>query len=72
MEISTHRRQSDDRALCLAGRPQKFVPTKTEGQCREIIRTWVKDAVLVPFDYDSPTMRKSVRGLKVDKAKRPY
>jgi hypothetical protein len=50
---------------------QKFVPTKTEGQCREIIRTWVKDAVLVPFDYDSPTMRKSVRGLKVDKAKRP-
>jgi hypothetical protein len=50
---------------------QKFAPAKSEEQCRQIIRTWIKNAVLVPFDYDSPTMRKSVKGLKVDNAKRP-
>jgi hypothetical protein len=50
---------------------QRFAPAKNEDQCRDIIRTWVKNGVLVPFDYDSPTMRKSVKGLKVDTAKRP-
>ena len=50
---------------------QQFAPGKTEEQCREIIRTWVKNGVLVPFNYDSSTTRKSVRGLKLDNARRP-
>jgi AAA domain len=50
---------------------QRHAPAKSEVQCREVIRTWVKNGVLVPFDYDSPTTRKGVKGLKVDPSKRP-
>ena len=50
---------------------EQFAPAKTEEQCREIIRTWIKNGVLVPFDYTSPAARKSVKGLKVDNARRP-
>ena len=50
---------------------EQFAPAKTEEQCREIIRTWIKNGVLVPFDYTSPATRKSVKGLKVDIARRP-
>jgi hypothetical protein len=46
-------------------------PHKTEGQARQIIRTWVENGVLVPFEYMNPKTRKDVRGLKVDDAKRP-
>jgi hypothetical protein len=44
---------------------------KSEAQAREIIRTWVKNGLLVPFEYDNPTTRKPVRGLRVDDEKRP-
>ena len=50
---------------------QQFAPAKTEAQCREIIKTWVKNGVLVPFDYTNPTTRQEVKGLKVDPARRP-
>jgi hypothetical protein len=50
---------------------QQIVPAKSEAQCREIIRTWVKNGVLVPVDYISPTTRKTIKGLKVDDARRP-
>jgi AAA domain len=49
----------------------ELAPTKTEGQAREIIRTWVKNGVLVHHDYDNPVTRKAVKGLKVDPTKRP-
>jgi hypothetical protein len=50
---------------------QRFAPDKTETQAREIIRTWVKNGLLVPFEYENPSTRKPVRGLKVDATKRP-
>ena len=50
---------------------RKHVPEKTERQARDIIKTWVKNGVLVPDEYQSPTTRKPVTGLRVDAAKRP-
>jgi hypothetical protein len=50
---------------------QKHAPTKSEAQGREVIRAWVKTGLLVPFEYENPTTRKVVRGLKVDCTKRP-
>ena len=38
---------------------------KTEPQAREIIRTWVKNGVLVVEPYDNPKTRKQVNGLRV-------
>jgi hypothetical protein len=49
----------------------QHAPSKTEGQARQIIRTWVDNGVLVSFDYTNPRTRKEVRGLKVDDSKRP-
>ena len=49
----------------------RFVPGKSEKQAREIIGAWLKSGLLVRFDYESPTTRKIVKGLKVDDAKRP-
>jgi AAA domain len=46
-------------------------PTKTEGQAREVIKTWVKNGVLVRYEYANPTTRKPVKGLRVIPAKRP-
>jgi hypothetical protein len=46
-------------------------PDKTEAQAREVIKTWVRDGVLVPSEYSNPTTRKAVRGLRLDPAKRP-
>ena len=49
----------------------KHAPDKTEGQAREIIKTWVKNGVLVRRDYENPKTRKAVKGLFVDASKRP-
>jgi hypothetical protein len=46
-------------------------PDKTETQAREIIKTWVKNGVLVRYEYENPKTRHKVSGLKVDNAKRP-
>ena len=50
---------------------QRFAPHKTEAQAREIIKTWVKNGVLVTFPYMSPVTRHEVTGLRVEHAKRP-
>ena len=44
---------------------------KREAQCREIIRTWVKNKLLFSNRYDDPVQRKRVDGVYVDDAKRP-
>jgi hypothetical protein len=50
---------------------QKHCPNKTEGQCREIIRTWVKNGVLVRGEYDDPIRRTKCTGLYLNALKRP-
>jgi hypothetical protein len=49
----------------------RHCPTKSEGQAREIIRTWLKTGVLYVADYDDPVDRKPRKGLHVDATKRP-
>jgi len=49
----------------------ELAPAKTEAQAREIIKTWVKNGVLVGREYINPVTRKAVVGLNVDNAKRP-
>jgi AAA domain len=49
----------------------EHAPDKTEGQAREVIKTWVKNGVLVRYSYDNPATRKPVTGLRVDHTKRP-
>jgi hypothetical protein len=44
---------------------------KTEAQCREIVRTWVKNDVLRPEPYKDPVERKERSGLRLDNSKRP-
>ena len=50
---------------------QKHLPGKTEGQAREIIRTWIKNRVLNYVDYEDPVVRKDRKGLRLDPTKRP-
>jgi hypothetical protein len=49
----------------------KYAPDKSEGQAREMIRSWVRNGVLVAEPYDNPVTRKQVKGLRVDNTKRP-
>ena len=49
----------------------QHAPNKTETQAREIIKTWVKNGVLVAEDYENPVTRHQVRGLQLDTTKRP-
>ena len=62
-------RPADDRAAWKV--VVEHAPAKTEGQAREVIKTWVKNGVLVRYDYDNPVTRKSVKGLRVDPRKKP-
>jgi hypothetical protein len=50
---------------------QEYCPEKSEAQCREIIRTWEDNGVLVSKPYNDPGQRKERQGLYVDNAKRP-
>jgi hypothetical protein len=50
---------------------QKFAPQKTEGQCRAVIRQWVKNGVPEAKDYYSEADRKDRSGLHVNNPKRP-
>jgi hypothetical protein len=50
---------------------QRHCPGKTEPQCREIVRTWVKNGVLWNEEYDDPIRRATVKGLRLDPSKRP-
>jgi hypothetical protein len=49
----------------------RYCPDRTEAQCREIIRAWVKSTLLYDDEYDDPIDRKPRQGLYVDAAKRP-
>jgi hypothetical protein len=62
-------RTSDERAAWRV--VTNLAPTKTEGQARDIIRTWVKNGVLIRRDYENPKTRKDAIGLYVDQTKRP-
>jgi hypothetical protein len=50
---------------------ERHTPGKPESQCREIIRKWLANGLLVVELYHSKKDRKSVEGLRVDNAKRP-
>jgi hypothetical protein len=50
---------------------QRHNPDKTETQCREIVRTWMRNDVLVEKPYDDPVQRKELKGLCLNPAKRP-
>jgi AAA domain len=50
---------------------QRHATDRTEPQCREIIRTWIKNGVLLEDEYDDPIDRKPRKGLTVCNAKRP-
>jgi hypothetical protein len=50
---------------------QRHCPDKTEQQCREIIKTWVKNGVLHQEEYDDPIKRQACVGLCLDASKRP-
>jgi hypothetical protein len=50
---------------------QRHCPHKTEPQCREIIRTWVKNGVLYRDDYEDPVKHETCKGLRLDTSKRP-
>jgi hypothetical protein len=49
----------------------EHAPNKSEIQAREIIKTWVKNGVLVVRECENPKTRKKVNGLSVDHDKRP-
>jgi hypothetical protein len=50
---------------------QRLCLDRSEDQCREIIRTWEGNGLLVTRDYEDPTQRRTEGGLFVDNAKRP-
>jgi hypothetical protein len=50
---------------------QRHCPDRTEPQSREIVKTWVKNGVLIIEDYDDPMERKPRKGLRVCHGKRP-
>ena len=50
---------------------ERQTPGKPESQCREIIRQWLANGLLIVEIYHSKKDRKSVEGLRVDNAKRP-
>jgi AAA domain len=50
---------------------QRHLPSKTEGQCREMVRTWIKNGVLYLEDYPDPITRNARKGLRLDTSKRP-
>ena len=49
----------------------KYCPDKSEGQCREIVKTWLKNHVLYQEEYQDPIDRKTRKGLRVNATKRP-
>jgi hypothetical protein len=50
---------------------ERHAQGKPESQCREIIRQWLANGLLIVEIYHSKKDRKSVEGLRVDNAKRP-
>ena len=50
---------------------QKYCPSKTEAQCRQMIHEWIKAGVLFEAKYHDPVSRKEEWGLFIDRNKRP-
>lgn len=50
---------------------QRHCPDRSEAQCRQVIRTWELNDVIVTQDYDDPKERKSRGGLFVNDTARP-
>jgi hypothetical protein len=50
---------------------QRHCPDRTEPQCQDIVRTWVKSGLLFKDEYDDPVERKPRKGLRVNSGKRP-
>jgi AAA domain len=50
---------------------QRHCLDRTEAQCREILRTWIKNGVLVSEDYQDPIEHKTRKCLRVIDGKRP-
>jgi hypothetical protein len=50
---------------------QRHAAERTEPQCREIIRTWIRNGVLLEQEYDDPIDRKPRKGLTLCNEKRP-
>lgn len=50
---------------------RKHAPEKSEQEARKVIQTWLRSGLLVEFEYNNPETRKTVKGLRVDNAKRP-
>jgi hypothetical protein len=50
---------------------QRHCADRTEAQCREIVRTWMKTELLYRESYDDPVTRDRRTGLRVDASKRP-
>jgi hypothetical protein len=49
----------------------EHAPDKPEEQAKLIIKTWIKNKVLVPEEYQNPITHKAAQGLRVDQSKRP-
>jgi hypothetical protein len=49
----------------------KHAPDKAESDARQIIKAWLKTGLLLRTEYENPDTRKTVKGLKVDNARRP-
>jgi hypothetical protein len=50
---------------------QRHIPSFTEPQARAVIKTWLKNGVLVREDYQDAAEGKKRQGVRVDNAKRP-
>jgi hypothetical protein len=50
---------------------QRHCADKTEAQCRETVRTWLRTGTLYNEKYDDPVTRNKVEGLRVNATKRP-
>src|SRR5262249_16180657 len=66
---SNGNKASDDRAVWRV--VQRHHPDKPEGQCREIVNTWLSTGLLYLEDYEDPVQRKPRKGLSVNNRKRP-
>ena len=67
------RYSSSPRAITRAAWPvvQKHLSNKTDKQCREVIKTWLKEGMIEEREYHSQKDRKELVGLFVNDAKRP-
>lgn len=50
---------------------EAYAPEKSEGQCREIIKAWIRSGLLQVVKYQSAKRRTEREGLAVDPSKRP-